>query len=257
MKKIILAALAATMISSCGRPHTLRIVQYNVGVFSKELDNSIPMISDMMKEVGAEVISLNELDSCNMRHTNYQLADFAEAMGGWEYRYAKAFQYKDGGYGVGVTSKDPITDYFVINLDKGSGSESRACCVIETKDYVLASTHLDHRSAEAQLEQAQKICTSLRERYGNSSKPVFLCGDMNAKPESETIGEFGKYFDRLSPVTDKTCPAKNPRVCIDYIYCLKNKAKVQVKDSKVMKEFQNGDVEVASDHLPVFAEVSF
>lgn len=257
MKKILISILAATLLCSCNQPRTLRIVQYNVGVFSKELENSIPMISDMMKEVGADIISLNELDSCNLRHSNHQLADFAEAMGGWEYRYAKAFEYREGGYGVGVACKDAVTDYFVITLDKGAGSEYRACCVVETKDYVFASTHLDHRSSEAQLEQARTICSILCERYGDSSKPVFLCGDMNARPESETIMEFGKYFDLLSPTTDNTCPAKNPKVCIDYIYSLKNKAKVQVKDSKVMKEFQNGDVEVASDHLPVFAEVSF
>ena len=56
---------------------TLRIVQYNVGAFSKEIDNSIPMIADMMKEIHADALSLNELDSCNTRHMNNQTADLA------------------------------------------------------------------------------------------------------------------------------------------------------------------------------------
>lgn len=256
MKKTFILTIAAASLMSCSQPKTLNIAHYNVGVFSKEIENSIPMISDMMKEVDAEVISLNELDSCNLRHANYQLADFAEAMGGWNYRYAKAFQYKEGGYGVGIATKAEILDSFVIHLEKGAGSEYRACCVIETPDYVFATTHLDHRSKEAQLDQAVTICTTLTEKYGDSKKPVFLCGDMNAYPESETVQTLLKSFDLIS-VLDNTIPVKNPKHCIDYILSLKNKAKVSVVSTAVPTEFKTGDVTIASDHLPVIATVQF
>ena len=116
----VLAAVSVMLIQGCsvkperpsanstypkGRKVT-RIVQYNVGVFSKEIDNSIPMIASMMKEIGADALSLNELDSCNTRHTNYQLADLAKEMGGWNYWFSRAMAHREGAYGVGVAVPD-------------------------------------------------------------------------------------------------------------------------------------------------------
>ena len=73
-----------SLVAGCGsdgaypkKKGSLRIVQYNIGAFSKEIENSIPMVAAMMKELHADAISLNELDSCNARHTNNQVADFA------------------------------------------------------------------------------------------------------------------------------------------------------------------------------------
>ena len=232
----------------------IRLVQYNVGAFSKETDNSIPMIAAMMKEVGADVVSVNELDSCNTRHSNDQLADFAKEMGGWNYRFSRAMPYRGGAYGIGVAVPDEILDSFTINLLQGDGSEPRACCVVETKEYVFASTHLDYRSEPAMLEQAALINSVMKEKYGSAGKPVFLSGDLNSTPESAVLAELSKEWDVLS-CTNPTISAKNPRKCIDFILALKNGAKYNVKGSEVMTEFKDGDVVVASDHLPVFVDV--
>ena len=233
---------------------TLRIVQYNVGAFSKEIDNSIPMIADMMKEIHADALSLNELDSCNRRHLNNQTADLAEAMGGWNFRFGRAMPYRDGAYGVGVAVPDEILDQFTIALPKDSGSEPRACCVVETPRYVLASTHLDHRSKEANLLQARTITETLKARYGDSDKPVFLAGDMNVHPDSKTIADFTKDWTILS-VPKPSYSAKEPHGCIDFILKLNNKAVIKLSSSDVPVEFKSGDVTVASDHLPVYVDV--
>ena len=74
---MVLFLTCSTILSAQTGRTTLKIVHYNVGVFSKEIENSIPMIAGMMKELDADVISLNELDSCNLRHDTYQLRDFA------------------------------------------------------------------------------------------------------------------------------------------------------------------------------------
>ena len=42
-------------------------MQYNVGVFHKSGSSSLQMVSDMMKELQVDVISLNELDSVTTR----------------------------------------------------------------------------------------------------------------------------------------------------------------------------------------------
>ena len=256
--KIFGAMLALVAVVSCTSTTKLRIVQYNVGVFSKELDNSIPMIADMMKELGADVISLNELDSCNLRHANYQIQDFAEEMGAWNFKYSYALKhYKEGSYGVGVCIKEEIVDSYEIHFDKYDGSETRACCVVETEKYVLASTHLEYKGEIAQLEQAKVLNEEMVRRYKDCKKPVFLCGDMNAYPDSETVAELKKEWTLLSG-TEYTISAKRPHACIDYVFLLNNGAKCKVTNYEVPVEFAcGGDVTVASDHLPVLVDVEF
>lgn len=269
MRHIHSIIIAALLLSGCGqgrqaRPSTseaypkadgvTRLVQYNVGAFSKEIDNSIPMVAAMMRELGADAVSVNELDSCNTRHSNYQLADFADALGGWDFHYSRAMAYRDGAYGIGVAVPEQIVDSFTVSLPKGEGTEPRACCVVETKDYVFASTHLDFRSMPTMVLQAGIINSALKERYGSTDKPVFLCGDMNSIPESEVLAELAKEWEVLS-VARPTYSAKNPEICIDYILALKNGAKYEVVGSEVPTVFNDGDVAVASDHLPLFVDV--
>ena len=141
-----------------------RIVQYNVGVFSKEIENSIPMVAAMMKEIGADALSLNELDSCNTRHPFDQLKEFAEAMGDWNSKFGRAMPFRDGAYGVGVAVPEDILDSFNIPLPQGNGSEPRACMVVETAEYVLASTHLDYRDEPSMVIQAETINKALARR---------------------------------------------------------------------------------------------
>ena len=135
-------------------PATYRLGTYNIGNFNKTETNSTGMVADMMKEIGADALSLNELDSCNTRHPNNQLADLADAMGKWEYQFGRAMPYREGAYGVGVAVPEDILDSFNIPLPQGNGSESRACMVVETAEYVLASTHLDYRDEPSMVIQA-------------------------------------------------------------------------------------------------------
>lgn len=252
-----LALLAAGCVKQGAYPKqkkAVRIVQYNVGAFSKEIENSVPMVAAMMKEIKADAVSANELDSCNTRHMNNQLADLAGEMGGWDFRFSRAMPYRDGAYGVGVTVRDKIIDAMTVALPKDSGSEPRACGVVETARLVLASTHLDHRSKEAALLQAQTLTNAIKAKYGKSTKPVFLAGDMNSRPESEVLAELAKDWTLIS-VLENTYPSDGARACIDYILLLKNKAQVEVVGSAVPVEFKNGDVAIASDHLPIYVDV--
>lgn len=232
----------------------VKIVQYNVGAFSKEVSNSIPMVAAMVKELDADAVCLQEVDSCNLRHWRNQLKEFSKEMGGWNSCFGRAMHFLGGSYGVGVAVPDPILESFNIALPKGAGSEPRACCVVETANYVLASTHLDYKSAEAAKEQVRVLTAAIMERYGRSIKPVFLAGDMNATPGSSVLKELYLDWEPISPKSN-TFPAKAPRSCIDFILALKNGAEWEVVDSGVPDKFKSGDVKVASDHLPVYVEL--
>lgn len=267
MKRLLISltiALAGAFVTWAAGPRegkeyhkargAIRIVQYNVGAFSKELKNAIPMISDMCRELEADALSLNEVDSCNIRHRNNQLADFAKAMGGWQYRYGRAMKFMGGAYGVGVATSAEIIRSVSITLPKGSGSEQRACCVVETEKYVLASTHLDYKSEEAAIAQAQIINDRLTQMYGDSGKPVLLAGDMNFAPDSKVIETLKKAWTVLTePVF--SYPATEPHICIDYILILNNSARYRVTATNVPTAFESGDVKVASDHLPVYVDI--
>ena len=234
----------------------LRLVAYNVGVFSKYNEDSMPDVASMMMELGADAMALCELDSCNRRHDRYQLKDFCDSLGvGWDFRYGSAMQWSGGAYGIGVITAMPISDDCKIALPIGAGHEPRACMVVETAAYVMAAVHLDHKNEEVRMAQARIVTENLRERYGRSRKPVFLCGDFNAVPDSPTLKQLSEDWTILSE-TAPTYPADSPRICIDYILALNNRARYKVLNTAVCTQLESVDVHTASDHLPVYVDVA-
>ena len=261
MKRIIIclfAVCAMSCVSSKGLAKdakTLRLVAYNVGVFSKYEDDSTQDIANMMHELGADAVAVCEQDSCNRRHANYQTKDFAEALGPqWDYRYASAMQWNGGSYGTAAVTSQPIIDGFDIKIPKGEGYEPRVCVVAETADYVIAAAHLDHSSDQVRMQQAKLITDEMMRRYGSSRKPVFLCGDLNADPDSQTLALLSEDWTVLSEAAP-TYPSQNPRECIDYVLVLNNRARCDVLSTAVCTEFETADAREASDHLPVYVDV--
>ena len=244
------------------RKRPVRLMTYNVGAFGKELEDSAPMIARMIMELGAETVSLNELDSCNRRHDVNQVQHLADELNGisrkgkWQGRFGRAMAYAGGAYGCGIVTSNRVVDFFYIALPKGEGSEPRVCVVVETRRYVYASCHLDHIGEEARLEQARVITETLQQRYGTGRKPVFLAGDFNDTPDSALIRQMSHDWTLLSPL-EASYSAKNPHACIDYIFALHNGAAVSVVGGAVATEFASGNVQTASDHLPVYVDVLF
>lgn len=256
MRRII-PLLAMILLASCAQQRVpvkdFTLVSYNTGNFAKYMDNSMPEAVAFFKSVLANAVCMNELDSCNLRHSEYQLKEVAARMSGLEYYFASAFDYAEGGYGNGIMTRDHIIYSDKITLPKLDGSEQRSVAVVETEKYVLACTHLDHRSEEAQHEQVRIINEWFTKRYAKSRKPVFLCGDMNALPESLTIKMLEECWTRISS-TEFTHSTKKPAKCIDYIFFLTAAKKVTVRKSEVA----NGDEMVqVSDHFPTYVVVDW
>lgn len=280
-------ASAALMVTACGRhaaPQMVRLMTYNVGAFGKELDDSTPMIAAMIAELGAETVGLNELDSCNRRHDVNQVEQLAAELNKvgeipgqaqndgkgivnnrhsgpdpesqWSGQFGRAMGYAGGAYGCGIVTRAKILDHFNIALPKEEGSEPRVCVVVETPRYVYAVCHLDHIGDTARLVQARVLTEELQRRYGAADKPVFLSGDFNDTPDSPVIRQLSRDWTLLSPLAD-SYSAKDPHVCIDYIFALHNGVRIAVQGGAVARDFRSGDVTVASDHLPVYVDVAF
>lgn len=256
MKRLLLLSLALCALCSCHNrqeTRTLTLMTYNVGVFSKHEENATAGVAQLIRGKEASLVALNELDSCNTRHNTYQVKDLAEELGpDWGYLFARAIPYKGGAYGNGVVSAKPILSRYCVPLPKGEGSEARSVAVAETEDCVFAATHLDHRNPAAALEQMCLINNWFAKVYGNSSKPVFLCGDFNVTPDSEVIALAKTHWTLLSG-TDDTFPTPTPRKCIDYIFALKSAAPVEVIWHSVLTE----GTESLSDHFPILLTVKF
>lgn len=236
--------------------NSYRIVSYNVGAFSKYMTNSTSLVADMMKELEADAMILNELDKNNNRHNTDQLADFAALMD-WNCYYAPAMEWNGGEYGNGAAYRKDlkVISKFVIPLPKTTGSEDRSCVVIEFEDFVLAGTHLEVKTETDRVKGVQTITGELSAKYGEGTKPVFVCGDMNAEPSSETIAEFKKNWTQLS-ASKNTYPSSGGSKCIDYIFALKDVGSYTVSAKDVCTSFKSGNVKEASDHLPVYVDIT-
>lgn len=251
------ARIAARNFPRKGCGSTVRVVTYNVGVFTKSGFDQTMMAADMLREMKADVAGIQELDSCATRTGGvYQLQEFADALGGWNYRFARAIPYDGGAYGIGIVSKKKyrILDSWSLSLDRGRGAEQRVLDVVEYPKFVLATTHLDHKSDAANLAQAKLVTQALHARYGKTHKVVILCGDFNAKPNSKTLKEMKKSWTVVS-AQNNTYDSSKPKQCIDYIMVLDNNSSYVLRHTAVATKFDDGDVTKASDHLPVYVDI--
>ena len=259
MKRFFTMACLAMSLFACKteQKNTLTFVQYNVGVFDKYEASGFEAVANAVRELGADVVTLNEVDSCTTRTGEVdQLAKFAETMGQWNHHYASAMPYKGGAYGVGVASRPELT---IVRTDKEAlpkldGREYRAVAVVEYEDFVLCSTHLD-LTLESQLGQIAVLNHYMDSLYADTNKPVFLGGDFNAFPDSEPITLMQKTWQLLTPVTN-SFPSHAPDRCIDYVFVRPNGKKVTVEAAEIPVALQTVDLATASDHLPVVLTVT-
>lgn len=235
----------------------IRLMAYNVAVFNR--DPGDPMnyqtIANMANEKEADALCLNEIDSCTTRtRGDYQLEKFAGIIGNWDFKYGSAIPYAGGTYGEGVVTKEKAIKKFSVGLPKGLGAEARVLVVMEMKDYVIATTHLDHANVEAHIEQVKVITQTMEKYYKNSGKPVFLGGDLNAKPDSETIKLFKENWTIISS-TQPTFPSSKPTSCIDFFLQYKNGVECEVLHAEVVRFLKSGNTATASDHLPIIVDI--
>ena len=250
-----MAAAAMTILCSFTPKDTVRLMTYNVGAFSKYTKNSIPEVAEIINGIHPDVVGLNEVDCRNPRHLYDQTGALAEELGGWQHYYAAAFYILIGSYGNGVVlpPEHHIIKTFRVSLDRAGGYEKRSVAVVETDDFVYGACHLDHKTDEAQQSQIKQLTDWFTANYGNCKKPVFFGGDMNATPNSKGMEALSENWELLSG-TGLSFPSEKPDRCIDFIFRLKSSAPVKVTGCGVVSE---GLVTTASDHLPVWVEVTY
>ena len=220
-------------------------------------DRAYGAIGNFLKEIEADVLCINEIDDGVPRTDGVdQPKHFSEIMGGWDYIFGPALDpHPTGGrYGDAALSKKKAIAKDYVFLPKGVGTERRVMCVLEFDDFVFIATHLEHSTGAAHPGQIAVINDYVERHYADSAKPIFLAGDMNARPESETMTLYQQKWKVIS-ATQTTFPANNPNRCLDYILAYRNNAKYQVVQSQVVRLSGSVKLNLVSDHLPVFVDI--
>lgn len=244
--------------SSNGRSakqNTITVLSYNIhhaNPPSKPNLIDLPAIANVIKQQGADLVALQEVDVRTNRSgaSLHQAEELARLTGMTAY-FAKAIDYGGGEYGVAILSRYPMEDRKNTPLptdDKTKGEHrtlATATIVLPgNQKFVFACTHLDAQREDINRQlQIKKILAILKEE----SLPVVIAGDLNATPESDVIRQLDSYFTR-SCVTNcaYTIPEINPDRTIDYIAFAPAKNFTVLSHNVVDESF-------ASDHRPVKA----
>ena len=193
----------------------------------------------IIKNVDADIIALQELDSATKRNNGEDVLKILADKTGLFSLYGAAINYQGGKYGVGILSKQKSLTHYTIPLP--GKEEERVLLVATFKKFIIFCTHLSLTDADRLASIG--IINRETEKF---LKPIYLLGDMNAEPNSNPIVALQKTWTLLSG-DSATFPASIPKKCIDFIFVLNKK--VKVISHKVINEA------MASDHRPVFVEI--
>lgn len=237
---------------------TLRIITYNIhhaNPPSKPAIIDLKAIAAVINTYKPDLVALQEVDVNNRRSgRNLNEATALGNLTGMHAHFVKAIDYEDGAYGVAILSKWPLqgVDSLKLPMADSSNGEPRVLAIITVepkpgKALVFASTHLDLKEQNRVL-QAKAIV----EKLNTYSQPVILGGDFNAKPGSDVIDYFDKYFLRSRTAGNAafTIPEINPNREIDFIMFKPNKHFKSIRHEVIKEPY-------ASDHLPVLVELTY
>ena len=253
-RRLLLSSLMFCLLLFCGMAYSqddiisVRMLTYNIR-HGAGMDDVIDLDRQaaVIQSANAEVIGLQEVDSC-VKRSGYipEAAVLAEKLGMYSV-FGGAIPLTGGKYGVAILSKEPPLTVHHMPLP---GTEKRTLLVCEFQEYVFATTHLD-------LDEEQRLASLpiiLEEASSWGDKPFFICGDWNDQPTSTLIKTMKKdgfvmlNYPSNPTSTYYTFPANSPNRIIDYIASYGRVVR-SVRRRQVLNE------PVASDHRPVLIEV--
>lgn len=232
-----------------------RIMSYNIGQCTQGSNSSTKLISDVTKELHADVVVMNEVKSIPN-----DASTIAKNLG-WE----KYYQSAKLGMGNMITYNPDklktIGNPAYLELKKIEPSdtkynEDRVCLFMEFEDFILLGSHLQ---TDAFVTHTKLITDKVKAEYAKKGKPIFFCGDMNTRPFSVELKNFSSEWRVLSRTDQATL--YNPDqpdnlICIDYIFLWKGGPDVNVTKTEVCKSVTCGTITDASDHFPIYVDVT-
>lgn len=235
---------------------SFRIMSYNIGQCTQGSNSSTKLISDVTKELQADVVVMNEVRSSLIFNDAETIAKNL----GWE----KYYQSAKLGMGNMITYNQnrlkTVGEPLFLKLDKlvtdYQYNEDRVCLFMEFEDFILLGSHIQK---DAFVTHTKLITDKVKAEYAKKGKPIFFCGDMNTRPFSVELKNFSSEWRVLSRTDQATL--YNPDqpdnlICIDYIFLWKGGPDVNVTKTEVCKSVTCGTITDASDHFPIYVDVT-
>ncbi|MBL8820364.1 MAG: endonuclease/exonuclease/phosphatase family protein [Planctomyces sp.] len=265
---------------------TIRVACYNIahgrGLATSNWDGGtfeerkarLQQIADLLKELDADIVVLNEVDFDSSWSLNINQAQSLATLSGYPYWAEQrnldfrilAWNWQ---FGNAILSKHPITHASELDLPGYStveaclaGKKKGLSCTIahDSGELRIIGVHLCHRSEEIRVQSAQVIA----EIASSDAIPTIVAGDFNSTPTGFPNSQTGPLGDNAMDVLDASrvfhrlpeqppeSPAEltyhsaQPEKTIDWILIPKNFRfiKYHAEDSPL------------SDHRPVIAEFS-
>jgi endonuclease/exonuclease/phosphatase family metal-dependent hydrolase len=227
----------------------LRVASYNVhGCRGLDRRRDVARIIQILREIDADVIGLQEVESRHGRSEVDQAEQFAAALGMACIEGPLLHHAQRGWYGNALLTRLEVQAVRRVLFDS-CGREARGAivCDLATVDgtcWRVMTTHLDLRSRH----RRRQFATLLDQLVPSPRQPTVLMGDFNEWwPRSRGLATLREHAEL--PPAPPTFPAWLPALSLDRIALSGCRLRGEVR------RYLTPLTRRASDHLPIFADL--
>ncbi len=218
-------------------------------------------IVSVIKSCNADIIALQEVDSNRYQTKGHEQAKLIADVLSMSHHFYAISDWSGEQYGLAILSRFPIMHVKSAHLTPSNHalrSEARGAMWIQVETSAglvnVINTHFGLRQEERQ-RQAEILLSENWIGGIPQHEPVILCGDFNAGPRSAVYHAFTKSLVDVQLHSRKVRPKATfasilPVVRIDHIFASGH------FNIRSVSQPRTPTAKVASDHLPVCAELS-
>lgn len=237
---------------------SIKLLTYNVHSCignDRKLDPG--RIASVIAETGADIVALQEVDVLRRRTGGVDQAHAIASLLKMQAHFHPALSVAEEQYGDAIITALPTGAVKAGPLP--SIGEQRGALSVEIlvgdRKLLVINTHLGLRGRERIRQMTTLLNAGWLRGAANEPLPCILCGDFNAIPSSATYRLAARSLKDAQlagkAAAKATFPSLYPLMRLDHIF---------VTDDLVVKKatvLQNRLTRIASDHLPLFAEIGF
>lgn len=233
-----------------GRTPVLSLASYNIHrCFGTDRLYSPERILDVLRGLDADVVALQEVDMRLLADHRHQLEFLAESLG-VDFVSGPNIEDHRGKFGNALLTRHPVRHVQLLDLSVRRFEPRGAILAqieVRGQTVLVVGTHLGLNAGERRL-QVQRLLHAVGEQAGGM--PIVLMGDCNEwKPNHGALRSLNRLFGQS--MMPRTFPSRLPVLPLDRIWVSPRNGlrRISVYAAPLAR--------VASDHLPVRAEVSW
>lgn len=165
---------------------TLRVVSWNIQSRNLELPEALDSIAQIINEREAQWVALRQVDSMTTRIGEIDVMQEIADRTGLEPLFHQHFPHQGGGFGNGVLTSLPYSEYHEYLFFQPEGHTQRGLqhmlAELNGIPLVLINTWLGHESQENRNAAVDQIF-EIVEQYFAIGAPYILAGNMNEEPD--------------------------------------------------------------------------